>query len=50
MKMPDPAKELGVKKSGCALPALEYVIAGENLSVRGDVIKAEFVKQLNPEK
>jgi uncharacterized membrane protein len=42
MKMPDPVKELDVNKSGCALTALEYVVGDDSLSVRGDIIKAEF--------
>lgn len=50
MNMPDPVREPDVKKSGCALPALEYAVGGGNLSVRGDIIEAEFRKQLNPRK
>lgn len=45
MKMPDPVKESDVKKSGCALPSLEYVVGGENLYVRGNIIAAEFSRQ-----
>lgn len=50
MKMPDPVKEPDVKKSGCSLNGLEYVIGGENLYVRGEVIEAAIVRQLNTRK
>jgi hypothetical protein len=46
MKMPDPGKKPDVKDSGCVLRALGYEIAGDSFSVRGDTIKAEFLKQL----
>jgi uncharacterized membrane protein len=47
MKMPDPVQEPDEKKFGCALTALDYALAGGSLSVRGDTIKVEFVRQLN---
>jgi uncharacterized membrane protein len=47
MKLPDPVKEPDVKKSGCTPTGLEYVIGGANLYVRGEVIEAAFVRQLN---
>ena len=45
MKMPDPGTEPDEKKPGCVLPSLGYSIVGDRFLVRGEIIKAEFLRQ-----
>jgi uncharacterized membrane protein len=48
MKMPDPTTEPDVKKTGCDLPSLGYSIVDNKFLVRGEVIRAEFLRQFRP--
>ena len=45
MKMPDPGTEADGKKTGCALPPLDYQMEGDRFHLRGDSIRAEFRRQ-----
>jgi uncharacterized membrane protein len=48
MKMPDPTTEPDGKKPGCALPSLAYSIVDDRFLLRGEMIRAEFLRQFRP--